>query len=215
MKKILAILFVLCFAVALAGAAPNKEVRFWYHFDNPEVAVKPLIDKFEAQNPGIKIIAERIDWSTYYQKLVTAVAAGTPPDVSQVKLWWQPQLVEMDALETLDPYLASWAGKSDIFDNVWKLTKYTDDKQYLMPLQMVILYMYYRVDMFKGLGLKVPTTRDEFFDVAKKLTRDTNGDGITDVYGFGIRGAKGGHDWWAPLSCRAAPSSSTPRASPA
>ncbi len=196
MKKILAILFVLCFAVALAGAAPNKEVRFWYHFDNPEVAVKPLIDKFEAQNPGIKIIAERIDWSTYYQKLVTAVAAGTPPDVSQVKLWWQPQLVEMDALETLDPYLASWAGKSDIFDNVWKLTKYTDGKQYLMPLQMVILYMYYRVDMFKELGLKVPTTRDEFLDVAKKLTRDTNGDGITDVYGFGIRGAKGGHDWW-------------------
>jgi multiple sugar transport system substrate-binding protein len=61
---------------------------------------------------------------------------------------------------------------------------------------MVILYLYYRVDMFKELGLKVPTTREEFLDVAKKLTRDTNGDGTPDVYGFGIRGARGGHDWW-------------------
>jgi multiple sugar transport system substrate-binding protein len=50
--------------------------------------------------------------------------------------------------------------------------------------------------MFKELGLQPPKTRDEFLEAAKKLTRDLNGDGVPDVYGFGIRGAKGGHDWW-------------------
>lgn len=181
---------------AAAKPAEPQVVKFWYHFDNPEVAINPLIQKFESENPGIKIVAERVDWGSYYQKLVTAVAAGTPPDVSQVKLWWQPQLVEMGALEPLDPYLAKWVGKSDVYDSVWQLTKHSDGKQYLMPLQMVVLYMYYRVDMFKELGLSVPKTRDEFLEVAKKLTRDTNGDGTPDVYGFGIRGARGGHDWW-------------------
>ena len=99
------------FAAGAKDEAPSKPaepqvVKFWYHFDNPEVAINPLIQKFEAENPGIKIVAERVDWGSYYQKLVTAVAGGTPPDVAQVNLWWQPQLVEMDALEPLDAYMA-------------------------------------------------------------------------------------------------------------
>ncbi|HCM26392.1 MAG TPA: sugar ABC transporter substrate-binding protein [Treponema sp.] len=212
MKRILSVLCLLAMVLGTAlaegqgdeksGAKPAapQTVKFWYHFDNPETAINPLIAKFEMENPGIKIVAERVDWGSYYQKLVTAIAAGTPPDVSQVKLWWQPQLVEMDALEPLDPYLAKWAGKGDVFDNVWKLTKHSDGKQYYMPLQMVILYMYYRTDMFKELGLQPPKTRDEFLDVAKKLTRDLNKDGEPDVYGFGIRGAKGGHDWWGTFA---------------
>ncbi len=207
MKRIAILFCVVLIAAGTVFAAGTKEaapvkpaepqvVKFWYHFDNPEVAINPLIQKFEAENPGIKIVAERVDWGSYNQKLITAVAGGTPPDVAQVKLWWQPQLVEMNALEPLDSYIAKWAGKSDVYDNVWQLTKYSDGKQYLMPLQMVVLYMYYRVDMFKELGLSVPKTREEFLDVARKLTRDTNGDGTPDVYGFGIRGARGGHDWW-------------------
>lgn len=181
---------------AAEPGATTQTVRFWYHFDDPESAVNPLVAKFEKENPGIKITPERIAWDTYNQKLVTAIAGGNPPDVSQVKLWWQPQLVAMGALEPLDSYLTSWSGRSDIYDRVWELTRYTDGKQYLMPLQMVILYMYYRTDMFRELGLTIPQTREQFLDVARKLTRDTNGDGQIDVYGFGIRGARGGHDWW-------------------
>ena len=173
-----------------------QTVKFWYHFDNPETALNPLIQKFEQENPGIKIDPERISWDVYNQKLLTAIAGGYPPDVAQVKLWWQPQLVEMGALLPLDDYIASWAGKDDVYDNVWELTRHSDGKQYYMPLQMVILYLYYRTDMFEELGLSLPTNREEFLDVAKKLTRDTDGDGVTDVYGFGIRGARGGHDWW-------------------
>lgn len=176
--------------------AGTQEVTFWYHFDNPETALNPLIEKFENENPGITINPERIAWDVYNQKLLTAVAGGYPPDVAQVKLWWQPQLVEMEALLPLDNYIANWAGKDDVYENVWNLTKYSDGHQYYMPLQMVVLYLYYRTDMFEELGLELPKTREDFLDVAQKLTRDTDGDGVTDIYGFGIRGARGGHDWW-------------------
>jgi multiple sugar transport system substrate-binding protein len=184
------------FAGAQREMTAPASVRFWYHFDDPEVAVTPLVQKFQAENPSIKVVPERVAWDAYNQKLLTAVAAGDPPDVSQVKLWWQPQLVEAGALEPVDSYLASWEGRDDVFDKVWDLTRYTDGKQYLMPLQMVILYTYYRVDMFKDLGLTPAKTREEFLQNSLKLTRDTNGDGTKDVYGFGIRGARGGHDWW-------------------
>ncbi|PKL11112.1 MAG: sugar ABC transporter substrate-binding protein [Spirochaetae bacterium HGW-Spirochaetae-4] len=203
MKRVIAVALILLIVGSFAFAQGGKEktdevqvVKFWYHFDNPETALNPLIEKFEAENPGIKIEPERISWDTYNQKLLTSIAGGYPPDVAQVKLWWQPQLVEMGALLPLDDYIADWDGKDDIHDRIWELTRHSDGKQYYMPLQMVILYLYYRADMFEELGLAVPKTREEFLDVAKKLTRDLNGDGIVDVYGFGIRGARGGHDWW-------------------
>lgn len=198
MKKCMMLVLVMfvCLVMAASMVFAEETVKFWYHFDDPETALNPLIEKFEAENPGIRIEAERIAWDVYNQKLLTAVAGGFPPDVAQVKLWWQPQLVSMKALLPLDDSIANWAGKDDVFERVWQLTKYSDGHQYYMPLQMVILYLYYRVDMFAELGLEVPTTRDEFLDVAKKLTRDTDGDGEIDVYGFGIRGARGGHDWW-------------------
>jgi len=190
------VMFVSLVMVTGMACAKDQVVKFWYHFDDPETALNPLIEKFESENPGIHIEAERIAWDVYNQKLLTAVAGGFPPDVAQVKLWWQPQLVSMKALLPLDDYIDGWAGKNDVFDRVWELTKYSDGHQYYMPLQMVILYLYYRTDMFEELGLEVPKTREEFLDVAKKLTRDTDGDGEIDVYGFGIRGARGGHDWW-------------------
>jgi len=204
MKKALPVLIILLFvplaAMASGGsemAAPEQQsVSFWYHLDDPEAKVDSLVTKFEAENPGVTISMERVPWDAYNQRLLTAVAGGNPPDVSQVKLWWVPQLVELDALEPLDSYINSWDGKDDVYDRVWELVKYTDGNTYAMPLQMVILYMYYRVDMFDELGLSIPKTRAEFLDVAKALTRDTNGDGEIDVYGFGIRGARGGHDWW-------------------
>lgn len=195
-RLILSLLLVACLIIPTAMASAEETVKFWYHFDDPETALNPLIEKFEAENPRIHIEAERIAWDVYNQKLLTAVAGGFPPDVAQVKLWWQPQLVSMGALLPLDEYIAEWDGKDDVFDRIWELTRYSDGHQYYMPLQMVILYLYYRVDMFEELGLEVPTTRAEFLDVAQKLTRDTDGDGEIDVYGFGIRGARGGHDWW-------------------
>lgn len=204
MKKAIILVLVVLLSAAMAFSKGNSEssetstqvVKFWYHFDNPEMALNPLIEKFESENPGIEIEPERIAWDVYNQKLLTAVAGGFPPDVAQVKLWWQPQLVEMKAILPLDDYINNWAGKDDVYDNVWKLTKHSDGHQYYMPLQMVVLYLYYRQDMFNDLGLKVPETREEFLDVARKLTLDTDNDGVVDVYGFGIRGARGGHDWW-------------------
>ncbi len=196
MKKIFIILTILFVFQAALFAVGQKEmetasVRFWFHFDNPEKVgiVDQLARKFESENPGIQVTPEQIAWNVYNQKLLIAVAANNPPDVSQVKLWWQPQLVEMGALEPLDNYIKGWDGKNDIFDKIWNLTRYSDGSQYLMPLQMVVLYMYYRADWFSEMGLKPAKTRDEFLTLAKKLTKG-------NVYGFGIRGARGGHDWW-------------------
>jgi multiple sugar transport system substrate-binding protein len=190
MKRLLTVLAVLTIATIGLSAQSKTVVKYWYHLDDPKASIDNIIAKFEAENPTIKLDAQRVPWGSYNQKLMTAIAADDVPDVYEVKLWWQPQLIEMGALANLDSYINTWPGKSDIFDNVWKLTKYKDGRQYLMPYQMVILYLYYRTDLFKAAGLTPPKTRAEFLTDAIKLTHDGQ-------YGFGIRGASGGHDFWA------------------
>ncbi|HET6451913.1 MAG TPA: extracellular solute-binding protein, partial [Spirochaetia bacterium] len=127
MKKLCTVLVVL--ALAAGAAAAQTVVRYWYHLDDPNATIDNLIQKFQNENPTVTLQAERIPWGSYNQKLMTAVAANDAPDVFEVKLWWQPQLVEMGALAPIDSYLTSWPLKSDVFPNVWQLTRYTDGTQ--------------------------------------------------------------------------------------
>ena len=77
-----------------------------------------------------------------------------------------------------------------LLDNLLDLNKGPDGKQYYLPIQYVVLYLYYRADLFKAAGLEPPKTCDEFREDAKKLTK------APETYGFGLRGGKGGWDQW-------------------
>lgn len=189
-------------ALALCAGAVSAEstVRFWYHFDNADNPMDALIEKFEEANPDITVEAENIPWNSYYDQLYTAIIGGNAPDAAMVKMFAQPRLVEMGALQPIGDWLADWKDASGLQDNLLTLTQGPDGQQYYLPVQYVVLYLYYRPSMFEELGLDVPTTCDEFREVANALTRDTDGDGQTDVYGFGFRGAQGGHDHWASFT---------------
>ncbi len=185
----------------LAGQADAAStVRFWYHFDNPENPMSDLVKKFEDANPDIKIDARNIPWNSYYDNLYTAIAGGNAPDAAMLKMFALPRLLEMEALEPLDDRINSWDGKDNILDNLFELTKAQDGKHYYLPVQYVALYLYYRADMFAELGLTPPKTCEELRDAAIKLTRDTNGDGRIDTYGFGFRGGKSGHEHWGTFT---------------
>lgn len=178
-------------AATLAFTPANAEtVRFWYHFDNPENPMSDLVKKFEQANPGITIDAENVPWNSYYDNLYTAIIGGNAPDAAMVKLFAQPRLAEMGALEPLGERIDAWPGKADLLDNLLKLNQGPEGQQYYLPIQYVVLYLYYRADLFEAAGLKAPTTCEYFRDAAIKLTK------APETYGFGLRGGKGGWDQW-------------------
>ena len=129
-----------------------------------------LVAKFEAANPGIKVEAENIPWNGYYDNLYTAIAGGNAPDAAMVKLFAQPRLVEMEALEPIDDRIAGWDGKADLQDDLLKINGGPDGKQYYLPVQYVVSYLYYRADLFAEAGLQPPKTFDDFAKAAKALT---------------------------------------------
>ena len=187
-------------ALAASVASADSTVRFWYHFDNADNPMNDLVAAFEEQNPDITVEAENIPWNSYYDQLYTAVIGGNAPDAAMVKMFAQPRLVEMGALQPIDDWLAEWDGAEGLQDNLLDLTSAPDGTQYYLPVQYVVLYLYYRPSMFEEVDLDVPTTCDEFREVASALTRDADSDGQIDTYGFGFRGAQGGHDHWASFT---------------
>jgi multiple sugar transport system substrate-binding protein len=170
-------------------------VRWWYHYDNPQNTPAALVAKFERENPGIKIQAEPIPWgggTDYINRIFSALVARSQPDCAMVRLAYLSRFGQMKAVEPLDTFLPGWAGRSDISDDVWKLNRAPDGKQYFMPLHYVVIYLYYRQDLLQQAGLQPPKAFDEFLTAAKALTKD-------GVYGYGMRGGAGCHDNWGPF----------------
>ncbi len=191
MTKLKALASALALITTLGATGAQAEtVRFWYHFDNPENPMSALVDKFQKANPGVTIEAENVPWNSYYDNLYTALVGGNAPDAAMVKLFAQPRLLEMGALEPLGARIDAWPGKAELLDNLLKLNAGPDGQNYYLPIQYVVLYLYYRTDLFQAAGLQPPKTCEEFRTAAKTLTK------APETYGFGFRGGKGGWDQW-------------------
>lgn len=220
-KRILAVLLAaaMVFATVACGAKEEKtddaqteesgeiepcEIKFTYWADNTEYSqlMQDIIAKFNEENEyGITVVGEEMAWDggAYSQNLFQIAQGGGAPDVATWKLTATPLFVNNDMLVDLTPYVDGWAAKDDIPENLYNVMKEaggSDDAMYVMPWNIQVLYVYYRPSIFEAAGVEVPTTYAEFLDAIKKCTMDTDGDGKTDVYGFGMRGSNGGQEPW-------------------
>jgi multiple sugar transport system substrate-binding protein len=184
-----------------APDAEPVEILHWYWADTPEYSetFQEMVADFNSKNPDIKVVAEEQPWDGggYGNTLLTTVMGGGGPDTSAWKLTWTPAFAENDKLLALDDMIAGWDKKDEILENLYEVMKVVPDgKTYVMPWNWQVLYVYYRPSMFEEAEVEVPTTYEDFLAACETLTRDTDGDGQVDVYGFGMRGAKGGQEPW-------------------
>lgn len=178
-------------------------IKFRYWADNTEYSIlmQTIIKKFNEENgKGIVVEGEETPWDggAYSENLFNASMGGGAPDCATWKLTSTPLFINNNLLADLTPYLNEWSGYSDIDENMFNVMKQASgtDDVYVMPWNVQVLYVYYRPSIFNAAGVEVPTTYDEFLEAIKKCTMDTNNDGKTDVYGFGMRGGKGGQEPW-------------------
>ncbi|MES2860220.1 MAG: extracellular solute-binding protein [Pseudomonadota bacterium] len=85
---------------SLAGCGRNDGVTrltFWA-MGNEGTNVPALLPAFEAANPGIKVIVQPQPWTAAHQKLLTAYAGASLPDVSQIGNTWVAELAAIGAL---------------------------------------------------------------------------------------------------------------------
>ncbi|MDD3693557.1 MAG: sugar ABC transporter substrate-binding protein [Oscillospiraceae bacterium] len=178
-------------------------ITHWYWADNSEYSAKmqEIVNDFNEENQqNIKVTAEEYPWDGggYSETLFTAAMGGGGPDTAAWKLTSTPLFIANNLLAVLDGYIDNWQDKDDIESSLYDVMREASgtDSIYVMPWNTQVLYVYYRPSMFKEANVAVPETYEQFLEACRKLTRDTDNNGTTDVYGFGMRGAKGGQEPW-------------------
>ncbi|HEY0419800.1 MAG TPA: ABC transporter substrate-binding protein, partial [Acetobacteraceae bacterium] len=74
-----------CAAALLPGMASAADVRImWYSDGNEGEVVRDLLDRFEKQNPDIRVILDRVPYKTIVENLPTMVASGQAPDMARI-----------------------------------------------------------------------------------------------------------------------------------
>ena len=84
----------------LAGCGRDDgttRLTFWA-MGNEGSGVPRLLPAFEAANPGIEVIVQPQPWTAAHQKLLTAYAGSSLPDVSQIGNTWVAELAAIGAL---------------------------------------------------------------------------------------------------------------------
>lgn len=171
-----------------SGVVVPVEVTYmmWGAPEELEVWQK-VVDDFQAANPGIKVKVEVSDWDSYWAKLNTLVAGGSPPDVfamdAPLYLDWQSR----GALLNLKPYIDKSPGFLDGFYPQTLHAYELADGYYGLPRDFQTVVMFYNKEMFDAAGVAYPIpdwTYDDLRETAKKLTVDQDGDGKTDQYGL-------------------------------
>ena len=191
MKKMFFVLVIASMALAACGgSAPAKstEITFMMWGAPEEQTVwQAVVDDFQKANPNITVKVEVSDWDSYWTKLNTLIAGGTPPDVfamdAPLYLDWQSR----GALLNLQPYIDKTPGFLDGFYPQTLSAYKVGNEYYGLPRDFQTVVLFYNKDMFDAAGVKYPTadwTYDDLLAAAKTLTKDTNGDGKIEQYGL-------------------------------
>jgi multiple sugar transport system substrate-binding protein len=140
---------------------------------------------------GIKVNVVESQVNEMFPKMLQEHRAGTGAyDVLSVVPAWMGDMVRAGAVEPLDEYVDKYGYREELEDigDVYRENQMRiGDTIYGFPDDGDVLILYYRKDIFEEMGLSVPTTWDEFYEVSKAIT-DAK---APEVYGAGFMRVRG------------------------
>jgi multiple sugar transport system substrate-binding protein len=189
-------------------------LRYGLWDSNQAPVYRKCADRFEQQNPGIRIQIETKNWNDYWSGLARGFIGETAPDVFTDHLGKYPQFAQSGVIEPLstrgvdmDQYLPGLA----------ELWKSPDGEQYGFPKDWDTVALVVNLDMLDEAGIPKeeldsatwnPQDGGSFEKLIAKLSVDTNGNrgdepdfdpSSVEVYGLGLdpNGLTYGQTTWA------------------
>ncbi len=159
-RRELLALAALCLLVLLGGcstrATARDELTFWTIGREGE-AILQLLPDFERLHPDIHVKVQQLPLTAAHQKLLTAFAGGSTPDVAQLGNTWLPEMVALHALEPLQARVDRSAviQPADYFASIWS-TNVVDGTLYGVPWYVDTRLLFYRKDLLKKGGFDAP-----------------------------------------------------------
>lgn len=213
-RHIVITIWVLCLLSAVGGvaSAQEKQIRFcyWANFVDNDF-FRRVCEQFEEENPGIRVKRE---WyvGDYGRKLQLVLVTNTAPEIILMDDEIFPTYAIRGYLEDLRPYIMRRSDKieQDLADELEYMETPEEkrdpnfERVYLptalasfnyrgfqggLPWDGNSIIMFYNKDIFDAEGIPYPHdnwTYDEFRDIARRLTKDVDGDGNLDQFGTNL-----------------------------
>ncbi|ACZ20359.1 carbohydrate-binding protein [Sanguibacter keddieii DSM 10542] len=182
------------------GSSADGPVNLTFWTWAPEM--EAVVDIWNEANPDIQVTVNKQDGGdAAVTKLLTAIKAGSgAPDIMQAEYQAIPTMVSSDALADVSAEVGDDL-PGHFADGVWNSVTLGTDAVYGIPQDSGPMQFYYRADIFEEMGLEVPTTWDEYADVAEQLhTADPSKFlgtfSATDAGSFTGLAQQAGASWW-------------------
>lgn len=181
---------------APATEAPAAEpvtirVMTFFGHDTPDVE-QAVVAAFEAAHPNIKVQLEDTSYDDIFTKYTADVAAGTPADVISMNFENLRKFAGLQALEPLNDYVTRDGYDTSIYYENTLAMHTVDNVLYGLPATFSDNVLYFNKNLFDAASIAYPDASWDWaklVDVGKQLTKDTNGDGVIEQYGYGPA-------WW-------------------
>ena len=186
------LLLVALLAAACRGSGDETIVLRMTSWQSPQENALdlPAIRAFERTHPGVRVVNEPVsNQAEYREKVITAIASGSPPDVLLLDGIDVPSFALAGVLLDLAPF----AGRvgiplSTFYPTVLAMFS-RGDAVLAFPKGFSPMVYFYNRALFDAARLPYPVdgwTFDEFLRTAQALTLDANADGVPEQWGTAV-----------------------------
>lgn len=181
---------LMCAMVSVAAPITVEHLLSSGHGEAVRQATEAIAELFNASQDEIEVVVNVVSGG-YNEPIIARIIAGTPPDV--ITTMRIPELLSVMA--PLDAY-----AQADTVQQLFippALEQSTFEGHLVqLPTECSPLLSFYNVRLWEGAGLESPAVLyragrwdwDNIARAGQRIARDTNGDGILDIWGMNITG---------------------------
>jgi len=172
----------------------SVELNFWNGFTGPDGRIMlGIVRRFNEANPDVVVSMQRMDWATYYNKLMVAAVDGRGPEIFVLQSSSLPRMHRAGFVSNVTDMFKgpNSIPESDFDPLVIGQVKY--GSEYIgLPLDIWPFGLYCNADLLKQAGYvdaqgrpRAPRDREEFVQAARKM-QHIGPDGLPDVWGYAL-----------------------------
>ncbi len=188
-----AFLIVALFSLSCGRKSDVVDLQDWNFGGTPPLMewLRQRVDSFEKTHPGIKVIQSQKSWNMIREILYADFSAGIGPDVTNGHANYSAELGVAGHFYPLNKFPDWQEVKKWYVPNLLESVQ-CKGNYYGLPSSAIAFVLVCNKEMFDREGVLPPKTWSEFREAAKRLTKDTNGDGVPDQYGLVLQGGDRG-----------------------
>lgn len=173
MKNLLGVILILGILLSFSLVTlAAEEITVWAMGAEAQ-KIGEMVARFEEKYPDIGVTVQAIPWSNAHDKLITAIAGGTGPDVAQLGTTWMAEFAPIGVFAELSRYLehSTLISREQFFSGSYA-TNVVDGHLFGIPWYVDTRVLFYRTDLVAEIGYHHPPKNwEQLREIAGQLAQ--------------------------------------------